>query len=90
MNAARLAIWVVLATLFAVFAATNWTGVTLAFGATELIVKLPVLLLATAALGYVAGALRTRLRHRRRLAAIPVSAVLPSEAQPTIVPPGCG
>jgi len=90
LSAARLAAWVVLATLFAVFAATNWTGVALAFGAAELVVKLPVLLLAAAALGYVAGAFRTRLRHRRRVAPPPVSTALPSEAQPTVVPPGFG
>lgn len=98
----RLIFWVIVAMLFVAFAMANWTPVPLVFGATEVVVRLPVLLLAVALLGYLPAWVRYRLAKRRvhtltLAAAAPASYVPPAphpsvldQAQPTIVPPGCG
>ena len=90
MSIVRTILWVLIVVAAVFFAVTNWTPVALAFGTTEIVIKLPVLLLLTAFAGYVVAAL-TRRRRRVEPALPPMVATpLPSEAQPTIVPPGCG
>lgn len=103
MSLVRTFLWVVGTLVFAWFAATNWTPVRLVFGATEVMIRLPVLLLLAVLFGFVQGIVAGSLRRRRRArrasiaaaAALPgatptAASALPSEAQPTIVPPGCG
>lgn len=103
MSFLRPIVWAVLAMLFAAFAIANWTPVPLVFGATEVMIRLPVLLLAVALLMWLPGSIRVRLAKRRvhaltlAAAAPPVAYVPPlshpaalDQAQPTIVPPGCG
>jgi uncharacterized integral membrane protein len=95
-------LWAVAAMLFAAFAIANWTSVPLAFGATQVDIKLPVLLLAVALLVWLPASLRVRLARRRVSALTATAAAHPAyvppvshpaaldQAQPTIVPPGCG
>jgi uncharacterized membrane protein len=95
----RLVVWLLLAFAFLAFAAANWTPVAMIFGRTEVVVRLPLLLLAVIFAGYVAASLRYRMSRPRTVVAYAPPAAfeapaakttLPSEAQPTIVPPGCG
>lgn len=100
MNIIRTVVWVAATLIFTWFAVSNWTPVTLVFGTTEVVIVLPVLLLLAVIVGVLQGALAGSLRRRRRARRVaiaaaeplprPAAAVLPSEAQPTIVPPGCG
>ncbi len=103
MSIVRAVLWAGAAMLFAAFAIGNWTPVPLVFGATEVMVRLPVLLLAALLAGYLPAWIRYRLAQRRvnsltlAAAAVPMAYVPPrthpaalDQAQPTIVPPGCG
>jgi len=96
----RLVVWLLLAFAFLAFAAANWTAVTMIFGRTEVVVRLPLLLLVVGFAGYVMASLRYRMGRPRDAAVAYVApapvvlqtqprASLPSEAQPIIVPPGC-
>ena len=102
MSIVRPIVWAILAMVFVAFAIANWTPVPLVFGATEVLVRLPVLLLAAILVGYIPAWIRYRLAQRRvnslTLAAAPAAAYSQplshpaalDQAQPTIVPPGCG
>lgn len=104
MRVVRIVFWLLLAFAFLAFAAANWTAVTMIFGRTEVVVRLPLLLLAVGFAGYVMASLRYWLGRPRDAAVAYVApatiepqvsppvqprATLPSEAQPIIVPPGC-
>ncbi|TRW16858.1 hypothetical protein [Glacieibacterium frigidum] len=100
MRIVRLVFWLLLAFAFLAFAAANWTAVTMIFGRTEVVVRLPLLLLVVGFAGYVMASLRYRMRPRDAAVAYVAPApaelqaqpraTLPSEAQPIVVPPGCG
>lgn len=105
MRVVRIVVWLLLAFAFLAFAAANWSAVTMIFGRTEVVVRLPLLLLAVGFTGYVMASLRYRLGRPRAAAVAYVAplaaeppvlppvqprATLPSEAQPIVVPPGCG
>lgn len=99
MRIVRLVLWLLFAFAFLAFASANWTPVTMIFGRTEVVVRLPLLLLLVSFAGYVAASLRYRMGRRREIGHVAPAAVelqtqpratLPSEAQPIVVPPGCG
>ena len=100
MRVVRLVVWLLLGFAFLAFAAANWSAVTMIFGRTEVVVRLPLLLLVVGFTGYVVASLRYRMgRSRAELAYVATPALgpaaaspratLPSEAQPTVAPPGC-
>ena len=104
MSLARWLLAAVAAMLSVAFSIVNWTPVPLVFGATEVVVRLPVLVLAVAALVWIPASIRVRLA-KQRVAALTLAAAVPpaaayvppvsrpavlDQAQPTIVPPGCG
>jgi putative membrane protein len=92
----RIIFWLVVAGLYALFATENWVQVPLVFGDTEVLIRLPALILAALLVGFLPTYIAYRVARSRRLrsiapVAIPVAPVpLPSEAQPIVVPPGCG
>ena len=106
MGVVRLVLWLIALVAFVVFAITNWTAVPLVFGTTEVVIRLPVLLLGVLLIGFLPMYLVHRWSRRRwaqRTLAAATSAYAPlpatsavehpdavSFAQPTIVPPGCG
>ena len=100
MRVVRIVVWLLLSFAFLAFAAANWSAVTMIFGRTEVVVRLPLLLLVVGSTGYVFASLRYRMgRPRAELAYVATPAfertvaspraALPSETQPTVVPPGC-
>lgn len=100
MRIVRLVFWLLLGFAFLAFAAANWSAVTMIFGRTEVVVRLPLLLLVVGFTGYVMASLRYRLGRPRDAAVAyvappavelqtPPRSTLPSEAQPIVVPPGC-
>ncbi len=92
----RLVLLVAAALLFVAFAVANWTPVPLVFGATVVTIRLPVLLLAVLLAGALPYWARFRLTRRRLRAAVAAPELrlkhpqAVSQAEPTIVPPGCG
>ena len=96
MAVVRIVFWLVLAGLYALFATENWVQVPLVFGDTEVLIRLPALILAALLIGFLPTYIAYRVargRRARSVAAVPVAvapAHLPSEAQPTVAPPGCG
>ena len=95
MRIGRLILVVVAVAAFIVFAEANWTAVPMVFGPTEVLIRLPVLLLLTVLAGFLPGYLMYRIARGRKRVAAPVMVAppvrsMPSEAQPIAVPPGCG
>jgi len=98
MGVVRIVFWLIVIGLFVAFAAANSMQVPLNFGDPEVVVlvRLPALLLAAFLLGFLPTYIAYRVARGRRARSIAPVAVtvapvhLPSEAQPTVVPPGCG
>ena len=97
MSAIRLLLVLLLVAGFVLFAVPNWTPATLVFGSTEVITRLPLVVLAGFLLAFVPMSLthrwaRRRWQSRLHQAVVAVPPVLakpcpPSLGQPTIVPP---
>ncbi len=97
MSAVRLILLGALLAAFVLFAIPNWTPVSIVFGQTEIVTRLPLVLLAGFLLAFVPMALthrwaRSRWTARLLRAEVPgtvatVKPCPPSLGQPTIVPP---
>lgn len=83
MRIVRLVFWLLLAFAFLAFAAANWTAVTMIFGRTEVVVRLPLLLLVVGFAGYVMASLRYRMGRPRAERAY----VAPAHVEPTLSTP---
>ena len=101
MRLGRLLLWLVAIVAFVLFALPNWTMVPLHFAATDVLVRLPVLLAVAALAGFIPAyvayrlarrqAVRARLAGEAMVASPPdIRPTQPSQAQPTCVPPGVG
>ena len=67
MGVVRLILWLIALVAFGIFASANWTSVPLVFGTTEIMIRLPVLLLAVLLIGFLPMYLVHRLVRRRWL-----------------------
>ena len=98
MTVVKLILLLVAALVFLIFASNNWNVVTLVVGPKLILIQLPILVLVSFLAGALPFYIANRISRRswtRRLARVEAGPVvidrtLPSEAQPTAVPPAVG